>query len=373
MSNSRRRHTEPQRMRRLFRCDWPNRDVSFVLADDEDDAIFELDEVASADRSMLTEVATFQLHLALKRRKRAAATSDGERNWTFVLEGFGELTAEYMDLAAAGARKKALGSPKERRGSPGVSLQTEVATQQKPLAQMSDIEFRNVFDEFERGPNSLLGGMLDDARTGRSGSVIRTSAVVLLLPNGEERPVAAFSEYGDGEGRESAACCLRYCDQLGVLARNERFERLLLETRIPSLTTTRSTDPVAPDSGFGWLQPQGGEDDATLREATDSEMNVWKTLITEARKRPKALLVSIGMLTLPDGTRRSFCENGELGDNGGRMAVADNIRTSRRVGLLHEGEALTRHMLEIRLQPLQAVLKLDALREPGKRRDNALS
>ncbi len=98
---------------RLFRCDWPNGDVSFVLANDEDDAIFELDEVAAADRRMLTEVDTFQVHFALKRRKRADATSTGARRWGFVLECFGEVTDEQMNLAAAVARKKSFDSPKD--------------------------------------------------------------------------------------------------------------------------------------------------------------------------------------------------------------------------------------------------------------------
>lgn len=372
MAESSQKPSEPQKMQRFFRCDWPNGDVSFVLAHDESDAIFELDEVAAAERSMLTEVDTFQVHLALKRLKRAASDAKSGPKWAFVLEGFGELTEEYIDLTAAVARKKTFDRAKDGRDPIPFTPPSEDA-HGKPLVQMGDIEFRNAFDELERGPDSLLGQMLCDVRTGRSGRVIRTAAVVLVLRNGEERPIAAFSEYGDGEGREAAACCIRYCDHLGVLMPEERLERLLVETRIPELTTTRSPDLIGANSGLGWLEALDDGDDATLRKTIDSGAIAWGKLITDARKLPTALLVSLGMLTLPDGTTRSFCENGELGDNGGRMAVADNIRTSRRVGLLREGEVLTRHMLEIRLQPLQSVLKLDPLREPRRRRGNGLS
>lgn len=371
MAKPRQHHTRSRAILRLFRCDWPNGDVSFVLANDEDDAICELDEVAAAERSMLTEVFTFQLHLALKKRRRTA-TSNRKPEWAFVLEGFGDVTAEYMDLATAVARKKSMGSSTEAFASSQVPSADTGGTD-KPLVQMNDIEFRNVFDNLERGPDSLLGAMLSDARTQRSDHVIRTSAVVLVLPSGEERPLAAFSEYGDDEGRESAACCLRYCAEVGALTPNERLERLLLETRFSDLTSTRIADPVAPDSGFGWLEALREGDNSLLREEAESLITVWKERLASARKWLQPLLISVGVLTLPEGTKRSFCENGELGDNGGRMAVADNIRTSRRVGLLREGETLTRYMLEIHLQPLLAILKLDALREDGKKKGDALS
>jgi hypothetical protein len=167
-------------------------------------------------------------------------------------------------------------------------------------------------------------------------------------------------------GRESAASCIRFCDQLGALTAGERLERVLLETRLPDLTSTRAADPVAEDSGYSWLELRGGVADVTMRQAFDAEADGWRRRIAQARKGPSPLLVSVGMLTLSDGRVRCFCESGEPGDNGGRMTVADNIRTSRRLGLLREGEFAARHMLEIRLQPLQAVLKADALREPGK-------
>lgn len=374
MSNAGDHRTRDENVQRLFRCDWPNGDVSFVLAEDEEDAIFKLDEVAAAESSMLVEVDTFQIHLALTRSATdsappsddtaSAPPSDDEEEWEFVLEGFGGDTAEIMDLEAAVARKRDMDSGETPSDSAMQAPHEEkAARRQRPLVQMSDIELRRAFDEIERGPGSLLGPMLDDVRAGRSGDVLRTSAVVLVLPDQEERPVAAFAEHGDGEGRESAACCLRFCAHLGVLRRGERLERVLLETRLLDLTSTRSEDPVAADSGSGWLELHRMDVGPGLRSQLDSQEEAWREQVAEARKEAKALLVSVGLLTFPDGTTRSFCESGELGDNGGRMLVADNIRTCRRVGLLQEGESLARHMLEIRLQPLRAELKPDALRE----------
>lgn len=40
----------------LWRCNWPNGDISFVLADTKEEAIDILDEVAGADESWLTRV-----------------------------------------------------------------------------------------------------------------------------------------------------------------------------------------------------------------------------------------------------------------------------------------------------------------------------
>ena len=358
-------HPPFQDMLRLFRCDWPNGDVSFVLAENENEAIFELDEVGAAEEAMLTEVVTFQLHLALKRKKRRAADPKDEPPWRFVLEGFGDTTAEYMDPAAAADRKKMSETRRQRGDTPDPAPQTELAPQDRPLRALGDIELRKVFDEQERGPDSPLRQMLQDARSGETG-LLRTAAVVLVLRDGEERPLAAFSEYGDGEGRESAASCLRHCDQLGALTAGERLERMLVETRLPSLASTRATDPVAEDSGYSWLKLRREATAAGAHDVVDANAEEWRRRIAQARNRPAPLLVSVGMLTLPDGTARPFCESGETGDNSGRRMVADNIRTSRRLRLLRDGESAERHMLEIRLQPLRAVLKTDPLRVPGK-------
>lgn len=40
----------------LYRCLWPDGDVSFVMAKDKDDALFLLDEFGGAGEEMLTEV-----------------------------------------------------------------------------------------------------------------------------------------------------------------------------------------------------------------------------------------------------------------------------------------------------------------------------
>jgi hypothetical protein len=45
----------------IYRCDWPNGDVSFVLAEDEVDALFRLDEIGGAEEHMLTEQPEFMI------------------------------------------------------------------------------------------------------------------------------------------------------------------------------------------------------------------------------------------------------------------------------------------------------------------------
>lgn len=347
--------------RRLFRYDWPNGDVSFVLAKSVSDAIRELDEVDSADEHMLTEVDAFQVHFALAGRKRG-----------FKLEGFGERTLEYMDVDAALERRERA----KRDDQADVHVRLDVGGERKdqkvgapdlnkPLVLMSEIERRNAWDDMERGPNSLLGGMLDEARTSSSCESVRTAIVVLVLPSGEECFIYGSSEYGDDEGRGSAASCWRFCSRLNALTDGERFERLLLETRLADLHTTRTPELVADDEGHDWVDMDKEQQAKGEHEQIESSNAPWVARIAEARYKRNNVFVSIGMLSMPNGARRPFCENVELGDNEARKSVADNIRTVRRVGLLREGEMLERCMLETELQPLRSMLKPDPLRRVG--------
>jgi hypothetical protein len=92
---------------RLFRCDWPNGNVSFVLARSHLDAIWELDEVDGAEEEMLTEVDTFQVHFALERCKPDPNVDpEYASEWCFQFEGFGEQTDEYMAADAAAERQE---------------------------------------------------------------------------------------------------------------------------------------------------------------------------------------------------------------------------------------------------------------------------
>lgn len=59
---------------------WPNGDCSVVLAQNEQDAIIKLDEVADADACPIARLEGFQAHFRL--------TDDGE----LALESFGEKT-----------------------------------------------------------------------------------------------------------------------------------------------------------------------------------------------------------------------------------------------------------------------------------------
>ena len=51
----------------LYRCEWPNGDVSFVLADDVQDAIVKLDEWGEATPKMLRKVTQFLIDLSPQR------------------------------------------------------------------------------------------------------------------------------------------------------------------------------------------------------------------------------------------------------------------------------------------------------------------
>lgn len=52
----------------LFKCEWPNGDVSFVLARDIDNAIEQLDEFDTAEPHMITKVREFMLDLRPNRK-----------------------------------------------------------------------------------------------------------------------------------------------------------------------------------------------------------------------------------------------------------------------------------------------------------------
>ncbi|MBL8632455.1 MAG: hypothetical protein JNM40_04475 [Myxococcales bacterium] len=64
----------------LYRCEWPNGDVSFVLADNIEDAIVKLDEWGEATPQMIRRVQQFLIDLSPRRavlRKRAARLRSG--------------------------------------------------------------------------------------------------------------------------------------------------------------------------------------------------------------------------------------------------------------------------------------------------------
>lgn len=68
----------------LFLCRWPNGDCSTVLAEDEQDALIKLDEVANAEGCPLVQLDDFQAHFRL--------TDDGD----LMLEGVGEVTEDTL-------------------------------------------------------------------------------------------------------------------------------------------------------------------------------------------------------------------------------------------------------------------------------------
>jgi hypothetical protein len=77
----------------LYRCEWPNGDVSFVLADDVQDAIVKLDEWGEATPKMLRKVTQFLIDLSpqrdvlaqrVKLRSQGRPDDHGEPTWTLA-------------------------------------------------------------------------------------------------------------------------------------------------------------------------------------------------------------------------------------------------------------------------------------------------
>ncbi len=67
----------------LYRCEWPNGDVSFVLASDVDDAIEQLDEWGSATPKMIKRLRQFMIDLkpnreTLERREQYRRSGQSE-------------------------------------------------------------------------------------------------------------------------------------------------------------------------------------------------------------------------------------------------------------------------------------------------------
>ncbi len=79
----------------MYKCEWPNGDVSFVLASDVEDAISQLDELGDADASMIKRVREFMIDLTpnrqiLEANERARKEGRGDLDWPWELAGFGE-------------------------------------------------------------------------------------------------------------------------------------------------------------------------------------------------------------------------------------------------------------------------------------------
>lgn len=71
----------------VFLCRWPNGDVSLVMAESKHDAIWELDEVASAEPRFVRQMRSCMVHFTL--------TEAG----TLELEGFGDRTTREIKRA----------------------------------------------------------------------------------------------------------------------------------------------------------------------------------------------------------------------------------------------------------------------------------
>ncbi len=80
----------------MYRCDWPNGDVTFVLARDIEDAILQLDELGDAEPRMLKRIHEFMIDLKPNRRallanERARKEGRDETENPWELGEFGEV------------------------------------------------------------------------------------------------------------------------------------------------------------------------------------------------------------------------------------------------------------------------------------------
>lgn len=86
----------------LYKCEWPNGDVSFVLARDVDGAIERLDELGEAEPPMLTKLSEFLIDLSPNRKILEA--NERARKEDRDAEGFpwelGELSECLLDPEA---------------------------------------------------------------------------------------------------------------------------------------------------------------------------------------------------------------------------------------------------------------------------------
>jgi hypothetical protein len=78
----------------LYRCLWPNGEVSFVVAKDESDAILHLDEFGEADEEMLSEVEDGDFMVTFAASRDEVDEKTGEREYDWVLSETGERTTD---------------------------------------------------------------------------------------------------------------------------------------------------------------------------------------------------------------------------------------------------------------------------------------
>jgi hypothetical protein len=79
----------------LYKCEWPNGDVSFVLARDKADAMVRLDEFGAAEPRMISKLSEFMIDLSpdrkiLEANERARREDREEEGFPWQLNEVGE-------------------------------------------------------------------------------------------------------------------------------------------------------------------------------------------------------------------------------------------------------------------------------------------
>lgn len=83
----------------MYKCEWPNGDVSFVLASDVDDAVYQLDEFGEVEPRMLSKISAFMIDLSpdrkiLETNEKSRKEGRDEGDWPWKLNEVGECMSD---------------------------------------------------------------------------------------------------------------------------------------------------------------------------------------------------------------------------------------------------------------------------------------
>ena len=204
---------------------------------------------------------------------------------------------------------------------------------------------------FAEGSASLNEEFLDAAR--EAAQQVRVVAIVLILPDGARRLVAALPAFGDetGEGLEEMRDRAR--DYASAMEAGEALEVALREV---SLGATRLVSTGDVTQRIAAWQARRAERSGSRGPVTNApEMDALR----EAREMVEPPVLCLNMLILANGERRVACSDLEWGDGEGLDAAKTFAQHVRMTKLLRPGEQLD---LELRECPLDATRVVQQVR-----------
>ncbi len=190
---------------------------------------------------------------------------------------------------------------------------------------MDELEFARAWDGISGG---LEDELINEARCGRAKVMI--AAAVLRTASGVHRVADASDDAGDGEGAAPVSHLVARAEP--NLQANEGIS---LECVDASLSADGS-----------WTVTARRERCRARKRLDDIYDEKWvREKIRAARTTAKDAVVSVTLLSMPDGLKRVVFTDRELGDNCGRRGCADLMRPAWRLRLLRPGETLERRLL----------------------------